>query len=131
MKEPPGPAPLEPPPAVEEHDLHSLGWWLADRVTREAIDLQRAGVLISLIRALAGLGPEPMAQEEALLNVELLGAVSHGLPPRSPAEWERAERLFSGEGLVEMTRWHPYGSADELRQAMPFRNNDDLIGLEE
>ena len=57
------------------------------------------------MRILASLGPEPMAEAEALKQVELRGRIMHGQPPRNPQEWERAAAVFDDEALAEFHRW--------------------------
>lgn len=75
------------------------------QVIHDELAASRAGVLATVMRVLAGLGPEPLAQEQALRDVELMGLVMHGLPPRNAAEWQRARELFHEDALTEFQRW--------------------------
>ena len=43
-----------------------------------------AQALTAVLRVLAGLGPEPRQEEDALAEVELRGLLMHGVPPRTP-----------------------------------------------
>lgn len=103
--------PLTPPPAAtfRRRDLRSLGWWAIGELIGGALEERTGTVLASLMRTLAALGPEPLATEEALREVELRGLLMQGLPPRTPGEWELAARLFSAEAVAEIARWRPSG----------------------
>lgn len=120
----PRPQGLTPPPAVDEHDLHGLGWWTIRNAITGDLETPRAAVVATVMRVLAALGPEPVAQEEALRDVELLGVIMHGVPPRNPAEWERARQLFDADGIEEFERWVALGEGDGLDRRQPFRLRD-------
>jgi hypothetical protein len=118
------PAGLTPPPAVDEHDLHGLGWWTIRNAITGDLETPRAAVVATVMRVLAGLGPEPMEEQEALRDVELLGVIMHGVPPRSAAEWERAHQLFDADAIEEFERWVALGEGDGLDSRQPFRRGD-------
>ncbi|MEO9254327.1 MAG: hypothetical protein ABI305_02220 [Tepidiformaceae bacterium] len=103
------------PGAIGEHDLRGLGWWVIGETLRQALDPRSGSVVVSVMRVLAALGPEPLAEEEALKEVELRGRVMNGQAPRDASEWERAERTFDEHALAEFRRWErPLRPLDEL-----------------
>lgn len=89
------------PGAVDEHNLREFAWWLVGRLLTGELDAQRAGVLATLMRVVAALGPEPVSRERAFAEAALRGRMMHGLPPRNADEWAIAESLFSQEVLDE------------------------------
>ena len=93
------------PTHVAEHNLRDLAWWLVDRMVGAELPAPNASVIVAVMRILASLGPEPMAEAEALKQVELRGRIMHGQPPRNPQEWERAAAVFDDEALAEFHRW--------------------------
>jgi len=88
-------------------DLRIFAWWVVDTLVEGRLERQTASVLVAVMRVLAALGPEPLSQEATLRDVELLGAIMNGIPPRTPAEWEHAMRLFDDDALEEFARWEP------------------------
>lgn len=102
------------PEAVRLRDVRGFAWWLAEELLQGiGAPWNNATPVTSVLRVLAAMGPEPMAEDEALAEVELRGLVMHGIPPRTPEEWARAEALFSPEALREIRRWEPLLAADE------------------
>ena len=93
------------PAALQQRDLRGLGWWVIERVLGEELPAQNASVLASVMRILATLGPEPLAEEEAWKEVELRGLLMHGDPPRNAEEWRRAAEIFDDASLAEFRRW--------------------------
>lgn len=94
------------PRAVQERDLRGTGWWLLEQLTRSgSVDEKHASVAASVLRVLAGLGPEHASEEEALAEVELRGRLMHGQPPRDPPQWERTTRTFGSDALEEIRGW--------------------------
>lgn len=94
------------PAAVAERDLRETGWWVIEQLTAaQAFEAKEGSVVASVLRVLAGLGPSPLSEEEALAEVELRGRLAHGLPPASPEQWERAIRVFEPEAVEEYRRW--------------------------
>jgi hypothetical protein len=91
--------------ALEERDARRLAWWVAGEMARGTLETQRGTVLSSVLRLLHTMGPEPADQEDALAEVEMRGMLMHGLPPRDPEEWARAERTFNDEAMGEFHRW--------------------------
>ena len=69
------------------------------------LDTRQASVAAALLRLLHALGPDPISDEEAWKEVELRGRIMHGMPPRSPEEWERVALLYDDEALEEFRRW--------------------------
>ncbi len=67
----------------------------------------RSPSFASIMRVLHALGPDAAAEDDALRDVELVGLVMNGLPPRDDAEWARARDLFDEETLEELRRWAP------------------------
>ncbi len=104
-----------PPPSLDPRqqpwyagrDLRQFAWWVVERLLEGSLERQTAAVLVAVMRVLVALGPEPLAQEEALREVELLGTIMNGIPPRNPAEWEHAMRLFDDDAVAEFSRWEP------------------------
>ncbi|MGI8925144.1 MAG: hypothetical protein ACR2HN_00690, partial [Tepidiformaceae bacterium] len=84
-------------------------WWLIAHVIRGDLAPPIAANVNATMRVLLGLGPEALAQEEALRRVELLGVVMNGVPPRNDEEWELARSLFDEDALAEFARWEPMG----------------------
>lgn len=107
--------PEEPPPSFDlrkqprfaGRDLREFAWWTVDTLLEGKLERQTAAVLVAVMRVLVALGPEPLAREEALREAELLGTIMNGIPPRNPAEWEQAIRLFDDDALAEFARWEP------------------------
>lgn len=93
------------PPAFEARDLRQLGWWLVDRMLGHELPAANASVIVAVMRILASLGPEPLAEDDALKQVELRGRIMHGQPPRSPEEWQLATEVFDDDALAEFHRW--------------------------
>jgi len=93
------------PPVVAGHNLRDLAWWLVDRMVGADLPAPNASVIVAVMRILASLGPEPLAEAEALKQVELRGRIMHGQPPRTPEEWELAAAVFDDEALAEFHRW--------------------------
>jgi hypothetical protein len=102
--EPPSP-PVQEPPALAEHDLRELGWWVIAQVLGESLDPRSAAVVVTVMRVLTALGAEPMAEEEALKETALRGRIMNGQAPRDAEEWERAARIFDADALAEFRRW--------------------------
>ena len=96
---------LKPPKAVEDRDLRGLGWWTIEHTIRGDLVANRGTVISTIMRTLATMGPEPLAEEEALREVELRGRLMNGLPPATTEEWELATRIFDDEALAEFRRW--------------------------
>lgn len=92
-------------PWLAAHDLRGLGWWLIEQVLLQELETGRASVVANLVRTLAALGPAPEEESAALREVELRGRLMHGLPPRTPEEWARAEAVFDDAALAEFRRW--------------------------
>lgn len=110
------------PAAVAERDLRETGWWVIERLTSsQQFKSQEGSVVASVLRVLAGLGPSPLSEEEALAEVELWGRLAHGLPPASPEQWERAIRAFEPEAVDEYRRWE----ADGERLALLLEGDGD------
>ena len=101
--------PALPNADTQPHDLRALGWSLLDRLANGELDPRRAGVMASLMRVVAALGPEPEDEQELLREAQLRGLVMHGIPPRTPEEWQLAERVFDDEALREFHRWESLG----------------------
>jgi hypothetical protein len=97
------------PGAVVQHDLRQLGWWLIGETLLENVDVRSASVVVTAMRVISALGPEPMAEEDALKEVELRGRIMNGQPPRNAEEWARAERVFDGDAIAEFRRWEARG----------------------
>ena len=116
----PPPRSLIVPQAAIEHDLREVAWWMVQQILKADLDAQRAGALVSLMRLISSLGPEPMALEEALAEVELRGLIMHGIPPRNAEEWERASRIFSADSLAEFKRRHSprYGDGSYVSEPL-------------
>lgn len=95
------------PAAVVDRDLRALAWWLIERVLTDALKPSDAGIVAGIMRLVASLGPAEMTLEEALKDIELLGLVMNGVPPRVPEEWARAEELFDEDAVAEFRRWTP------------------------
>lgn len=93
--------PVQRPP---ERDLRELGWWLVDQVLAERVGREQATGVASVMRVLAGLGPDPGGTEAALAEVELRGRVAYGLAPRDDDEWALARERFTDEALQELAR---------------------------
>ena len=100
----------------------------------------RASVLAAIVRVLAGLGPDPLSEHEALAEVELRGLLMHGIPPKNAEQWARAERVFAPETLDEIERRFALfgdGNGDYVRkpllhgQAGTGEGDVPLIGDEE
>jgi hypothetical protein len=100
-----GPIDARRQPWYEGRDLRLLGWWVIDTVLDERLDMRRATVLVAVMRVLAALGMEPLAREQVLREVELLGSIMNGIPPRDPSQWEQAVKLFDAGALEEISRW--------------------------
>jgi hypothetical protein len=107
-------ATLAPPSAVDERDLHGLGWWVIKNAITGELTTPQGTVVANVMRVIAGLGPEPLAEEEALRNVELSGRIMHGVPPRNEAEWERARRMFDDDAIAEFERWAALRTSERL-----------------
>jgi len=128
------PAAVVPSDPVNRRDLRELGWWLVDRMVSAELPTPNGSVIASVMRILASLGPEPMAQAEALKQVELRGRIMHGQPPRTPEEWERAEAIFDDDALAEFHRWDTEierllaGSGDEGRARTADYTTAELFG---
>ena len=73
-------------PAFEGHDARGLAWWTVDSLLRGELPASNASVIASLLRVIAGLGPDPVSEEEALAETAFRGRIMHGLPPRDAAE---------------------------------------------
>jgi len=101
------------PRAVRERDVRGLAWWLMELLVSREDPAANAQALTAVLRVLAGLGPEPRQEEDALAEVELRGLLMHGVPPRTPGEWARAAELFSPEALREIARWEGLLAAGE------------------
>jgi len=95
----------ESPRAVTGKDLHGLCWWLVEQVLGGDLETSRASVVATLVRVLLALGREPVDQDEMLRRAEIHGLLMHGVPPRTPDEWERAERILSPETLEMVKGW--------------------------
>jgi hypothetical protein len=100
------------PAAVGEHNVREFAWWMIARLLSAELDAQRAGVLATLLRVIAALGPEPASRQKAFAEAALRGRMMHGMPPRNAAEWELAESIFSQEVLDEFAHY-----AELLREA--------------
>ncbi|MGH2632027.1 MAG: hypothetical protein ACRDG3_01335 [Tepidiformaceae bacterium] len=94
-----------PPPGLGERNLRDLGWWVVGRMTETELTAPNASVVVAVMRILASLGPEPLAEEDALKQVELRGLIMHGQPPRSAEEWQLAADIFEDDALEEFHRW--------------------------
>ncbi|MFN0146830.1 MAG: hypothetical protein ACKVT1_09980 [Dehalococcoidia bacterium] len=134
---PPPARPFEPPPEVGGRDLVGFGWWLIERVIGGAISTAEAGVLASLMRVLAGLGPGEMDRDSALREAQLRGLVMHGIPPRDAEEWALAESIFDDDALAELHRWEALleADADDDREPLLFRHRtrnetDPALGVD-
>ncbi len=122
------------PAAIERRDVRELAWWLMEALIGGWDHSPgNASSLTAVLRVLASMGPEPRAEEDALAEAELRGLIMHGVPPRTPTEWERAAAVFSPEALREIARWEGLlatGEDDGLlegegRDALqPFRLGD-------
>lgn len=121
------------PRAVRERDVRGLAWWLMELLISREDPASNAQALTAVLRVLAGLGPEPRQEEDALAEVELRGLLMHGVPPRTPGEWARAAELFSPEALREIARWEGLLAAeadgvllegDGADRLQPFRLGD-------
>lgn len=109
------PSQTQLPGAVGKHDLRGLGWWVIGETLRESLDPRSGSVVVSVMRVLAALGPEPLAEEEALREVELRGRIMNGHAPRDVEEWKRAESAFDDGALAEFRRWErPLRPIEEL-----------------
>lgn len=94
------------PEPVQERDLRGTGWWLMEQLAvHQPLEARAVSVAASLLRVLAGLGPELASEDEALLEVELRGRLMHGQHPRDGAEWARASKVFDDAALAEFQRW--------------------------
>lgn len=95
--EPTGPA--EAPGDVPARDLRGASWWVVEHVLAGDLATPKAAVVVSALRLLASLGPEPRDEAEVLREVELRGLIMHGMLPRDEAEWELARERFSADAL--------------------------------
>jgi hypothetical protein len=91
--------------AAMPRDPRGLAAWVVESLDGGTIDTRRAQTLLAAARLLATLGPDRETSAEALADLVLRGRISHGLPPRSAGEWERAARLFDDAALDELRRW--------------------------
>lgn len=105
----------------EARDLHGLAWLVARGVLEGSVDVRAAGVVASLLRVLAALGPPEMDEQEALRETVLRGLIMQGIPPRTPEEWALAEAIFDDQALREIRRWPPLLEADGHDNLHPFR----------
>ncbi len=96
---------LESPKAVGDRDLRGLGWWTIEHTILGDLAANRGTVISTIMRTLATMGPEPLAEEEILREVELRGILMNGIPPRTEEEWELAAKIFDDEALAEFRRW--------------------------
>lgn len=113
------------PAAVVERDLRETGWWVIERLTSNAeFKSPEGSVVASVLRVLAGLGPSPLSEEEALAEVELRGRLAHGLAPASPEQWERAIRVFEADAVEEYRRWE----AEDEQLALLLEGDGDDRG---
>jgi len=96
---------VDPPGALEARDLRELGWWTIEHTIRGDLTPNRGTVISTIMRVLAAMGPEPLAEEEMLREVELRGVLMNGIPPRTAEEWELAGRIFDDDALAEFRRW--------------------------
>lgn len=113
------------PAAVVARDLRETGWWVIERLTTAAeFESKEGAVVATVLRVLAGLGPSPLAEEEALAEVELRGRLAHGLPPASAAEWERVMQAFEPGAVDEFRRWE----AEDERLALLLEGDGDDRG---
>ena len=104
------PAPAPAPPAtplraVRERDLRALGWWLIEQTLAGRVSPPEASAVNRMMHTLLQLGPDSEAGERALREVALRGLLMHGVPPRTPEEWNHAAELFDDEALAEFRRW--------------------------
>ncbi len=109
------------PAAVGERDPRGLAWWTIDTLLRGELSAASATVVASLLRVIAGLGPGAAEEAEALAETAFRGRIMHGLPPSTPAEWERAERNYTPEAVAEFRRWEALLEADRLH------DGDELV----
>ncbi len=98
------PESLEPPPALEQHDVRQLSWWLVEQVIRGKLEERRAGVVATMVRILVSLGPEPLAPGAALEAIRLRASLMHGIPPKED-EWPAIEAMFDDQAVEEIRRW--------------------------
>ncbi len=94
----------EPVQRPRERDLRELGWWLVDQVLAGRVGREQATGVASVMRVLAGLGPDAGDTDAALAEVELRGRIAYGLPPRDTDEWALARERFTEEALQELAR---------------------------
>ena len=87
-----------------EHNLHALGWWLAEGVALETIGRDVATLLVSIMRVLVSLGEEPTSGDDVRHEAVLRAQLAFGMPPTDEAGWELAERLLDPETLGEIKR---------------------------
>ena len=97
----PAPAPPAAPlRAVRERDLRALGWWLIEQTLAGRVSPPEASAVNRMMHTLLQLGPDSEAGERALREVALRGLLMHGVPPRTPEEWDHAAELFDDEALA-------------------------------
>lgn len=113
-----------PPQALAEHDIRALAWWLFERVAGPEKFDPDARVLVTILRLLETLGPDPLEMDVILAETVLRGKLSHGIPPASEDEWTLARERFSGEAVAEFRRWPPLGKGNSDHAAEPFRLGD-------
>ena len=104
--------PRAPAEALRERDLRGLGWWLIEEILSGRVTPPEASAVTRLMHTLLQLGPAPDDEERALEEVALRGLLMHGLPPRTPEEWQRAREAFDEDAIAEFLRWAPLLEGD-------------------
>jgi hypothetical protein len=104
---------VKPPPTVDARDLRELGWWTIEHTISGDLEPWGGTVISTIMRVLAALGPEPLAEEESVRELELRGLLMNGIPSRTVDEWELASRIFDDDALSEFRRWPVTGGEPE------------------
>ena len=110
-------APAGAPPTLPR-DLHAVSWWVLERLLHDEIDPRRASAMRAMVGTIAQLGPEERDEQEMWREAQLRGLVMHGIPPRTPEEWELAERVFDDDALAELHRWEAMFKAPAPHDAL-------------
>lgn len=64
---------VDPPQAMASRDVRELGWWTIEHTIRGDLQPNRGTVISTIMRDLAAMDAEPLAEDELLREVELRG----------------------------------------------------------
>jgi hypothetical protein len=111
------------PRPVAERNIPGVCWWVIERAsTPPDFDARWAGVIATLVRTLASLPLDALADEEKRDEAFLRGKILNGIPPETGDEWALAEAIFTDEALDELRSWNQLRETDyqDVREPLVF-----------